>query len=418
MGILGAGPGLGEVLGRLRSGGPRDAARRAVARLYRRLGADQLSFPLLAADIADSSNAPLLRAGALAEGQPLRIAWICTPPSAGSGGHTTLFRMVREVERRGHESTLLLYDRHGGDVARHERVIRSSWPKLKSGVQSVPTTLGGFDVAIASAWQTAHVLAARGAAPMHRLYFAQDFEPYFYPRGSLYALAEDSYRLGFRVIALGEMVAQCLERELDVQSDIVQFGCDTDTYGIAGESDRSGVVCYAKPGADRRGLLLARLALEKFHRSHPEHPIHLYGDDPGPWEVPTVRHGRLTPTELSVLYNTVVAGVAMSFTNISLVAEEMLAAGVVPVVNDSPLARADLQNPYAEWASPTVGGIVAALERAVEHSYVESRARAAAASVRTGWSQTAREVADLIEDEAYGRRQDARAAQERTGVQK
>ena len=52
--------------------------------------------------------------------------------------------------------------------------------------------------------------------PMRRLYFIQDFEPYFYGRGSMYSLAEDSYRFGFRCIALGQMVAGTLRSEVGI----------------------------------------------------------------------------------------------------------------------------------------------------------------------------------------------------------
>src|SRR5664279_1228217 len=56
---------------------------------------------------------------------------------------------------------------------------------------------------------------------------------------------------------------------------------------------------------------------------------------------PVVRHDRLRPAALNELYNQSIAGLAMSFTHILLVAEEMLAAGVIPIVNESAYSRAD-----------------------------------------------------------------------------
>ena len=394
--------------------GVRDTAQRVVNRLYDRLDVGTLDFPLLPGDIADSRRLePPLTRPPLAEGSTASIGFLCTPPSAGSGGHTTLFRMVEELERRGHRCVLYLYDRHGGDESRHSAVIRANWPRLRSEVVLLtPETSfdgnsfrGGVDAVVASGWQTAHVLAKRTAgSSVRRLYFVQDFEPYFYPRGSLWALAEDSYRFGFRTISLGRMVYEHLRLDIGIDTDLVGFGCDTEVYyltspGALDDFERSGVVFYEKPGNDRRGYTLARLALEEFHRAHPEQPIHLYGDEGPAWSIPVVRHGRLTPPQLNELYNRSIAGIAMSFTNISLVAEEMLAAGTIPVVNDTPSARADLSHPDVAWAPPTPGGIADALSRTVSAPDAQVRAARAASLVRQGWRDTASRVADVILDE-------------------
>lgn len=40
--------------------------------------------------------------------------------------------------------------------------------------------------------------------PGRRVYFVQDYEPYLYPHGSAYTLADDTYRFGFQAIALRE----------------------------------------------------------------------------------------------------------------------------------------------------------------------------------------------------------------------
>ncbi|GAB2457928.1 glycosyltransferase involved in cell wall biosynthesis [Conyzicola lurida] len=386
----------------LRTRGVRDTAQRVVARLHRRLDVAELDFPLLPGDVADS-----LRLGPpparMPVAGPVRVGWICTPPSPGSGGHTTLFRMVAELERQGHECVLFLYDRHGGDLARHERVVRENWPKLRARVVDAAADAHSFntvDALVATGWQTAHVLARRaGSSTARRLYFVQDFEPFFYPRGSLYALAEDSYRFGFRTISLGRMVYEHLRIDIGIDTDLVGFGCDTDVYRLTNRGPRSGVVFYEKPGNDRRGYTLARLALEEFHAQHPTVPIHLYGDGGPAWPFPVVRHGRLSPVALSELYNQVITGIAMSFTNISLVAEEMLAAGVIPVVNDTPSARADLSHPDVAWAAPTPGGIADALGRAVTAADVPDRAHTASLLVRQGWRDTASRVADIVLDE-------------------
>ncbi|TFD52127.1 glycosyltransferase family 1 protein [Cryobacterium frigoriphilum] len=418
-----------QIVRRLQSNGVADVGRRVIRRLYDQFDAAALQFPLLPEDVGDSTRLPnfaALPAGPTFPAaatkdplttdpltteplttepltrEPLTIGWVCTPPSAGSGGHTTLFRMVAGLTARGHRCILYLYDRHGGDREAQARVIRQGWPQLQVEIRDATEGIRGVDAVVASSWETAHVLASRIRERASLLYFIQDFEPYFYPRGSLQALAEDSYRFGFTNIALGEMVAQELAA-LEIPRLVAPFGCDTDVYSLSNRGARSGVVFYAKPGVDRRGFLLAQRGLEEFHERHPEQQIHVYGDPIRNWRTPVTRHERLTPVQLNQLYNASLAGIAMSFTNISLVAEEMLACGTIPIVNDSVGSRADLRNPHVSWALPTAGGIADALSRVVEGESQSERSVAASESVRQGWGAAQQIVAAAIV-EAVARR--------------
>jgi glycosyltransferase involved in cell wall biosynthesis len=393
---------------RLRRAGVHGVAQRVAARAYRATDAESLSFQLDAADITGTIPDALPTPEAAPPDRPLTVGWVTSPPATGSGGHTTLFRMVEGLEARGHTCVVFLYDRHGLDVAQRTAELRRGWPGVRAEVRDARAGISGVDAVVASSWESAHVVLAYGVVrPVHRLYFVQDYEPYFYPRGSEYELASMTYRFPFRRIALGEMVAGCLRSELGQDSDVVPFGCDTRTYRPPEiEVPRSGVVLYAKPDVGRRGYLLARLALERFHRTHPDQEIHVYGSRPTGLPFPVSYHGSLTPAGLNELYGRVVAGLAMSFTNISLVAEEMLAAGVVPVVNDSPLARADLPNAYVGWAEPTAAGIAAELAAAVDRPDAGAYATKAAASVMgRSWEPTQELVAQIVEDEV---RRDAR----------
>ncbi len=389
---------------RLGNDGPRGFAQRLARRAYRQLDAGELDFSLLPGDLADSVSLGSRTPAPVRDDRPLRVGWLTTPPGAGSGGHTTMFRMVRSLETAGLVCVIVLYDRHDGDVAQQAAVIRRAWPWVRAEVRSVEQGLGDLDAVVATAWPTAHVLARRSAYGGVRLYFVQDYEPFFFPRGSEYELAADTYRFGFINIALGHMVQDRLRSELCVASELVPFSCDTEVYGLLDAGPRSGVVFYAKPEVARRGYRLGALALAEFHRRHPEHEIHLYGDPVSEIAFPVTRHGSMSPTELNALYNRTIGGLAMSFTNISLVAEEMLAAGCLPVVNDSPDARADLPNPHVVWATATPSGLADALSRIVE-SHDPEVARTAAASVRTdNWRDAGEGVVQIVRSALTARR--------------
>lgn len=398
-----SGRAFGGLAGKLRREGPRGVVRRVVRRAYQQLDAHTLDFGLLPEDIADSTRQEPGLVPPVPHGRPLVVGWLTTPPAAGSGGHTTMFRMVAALEQAGHRCVVLLYDRHHGSAAAQTEVIRASWPEIRAEVRAVDEGFDGLDACVATGWESAHVLAVRPTRPLHRLYFIQDYEPLFSPHGSEYELAADTYRFGFTNIALGEMVHARLRDDLGVASLVVPFSCDTTVYSLHNDGQRSGVVFYAKPGLARRGYRLGTLALAEFHRRHPDQPIHVYGTPTPDLGIPVVHHGRLTTAELNALYNRCIAGVAMSFTNISLVAEEMLAAGCVPVVNSSPDARADLDNPHVGWAPPTPGGIADALSAAVEAADIPARAAAAARSVRSDdWALAREGVRRIIEVTARG----------------
>jgi hypothetical protein len=213
-----------------------------------------------------------------------------------------------------------------------------------------------------------------------------------------------TYRLPLRRVALGEMLDGMVREATGLDSDIVPFGCDSAAYRPpTSPTPRSGVVFYCRPDFPRRGYQLACVALTLFHARHPEQEIHVYGAAPRGLRVPVTFHGRLTTSELNDLYGRTIAGLAMSFTNITLVAEEMLAAGNIPVVNDLELARRVLPNPHVRWAAPVAAALAESLSAAVSQPDIEGAAAAAAASViGRSWQPTCDALVGIVEEEVYG----------------
>jgi glycosyltransferase involved in cell wall biosynthesis len=364
----------------------------------RRFGVQVEPLMLRPSDVVDSQRlTPPPAAPLRSRGSALDIGWVITPPAAGSGGHTTMFRFVEALEAAGHRCVLYLYDGGTVNLAEREQIIRRWWPRVRAEVRSIDDGLPGMDAWIATAWQTAHALARRGDVPGRRFYLAQDFEPYFYGRGSAYELAEDTYRFGFDIITVGHMVADELRDRFGLRSTVAPFGLDQGVYHLTNEGPRDEVVFYARPGAARRGYELGVLALEQFTRRRPDVVVNTFG-------VPARRlpfrarvHPSLRPAELNELYNRCAAGLALSFTNISLIAYELLAAGVVPVVNDWRGSRADLDNPFVAWSRPTPARLADALVAAVDGAAGTS-ARRVTESVRSvSWGAASRTVVSAIE---------------------
>ncbi|MBY6436600.1 glycosyltransferase family 1 protein [Rhodococcus kroppenstedtii] len=308
--------------------------------------------------------------------------------------------MIASLEAAGYRCVVALHDPFGVDLARYTRVIRTHWPAVAATVVDVDDGLPSTAAWIATSWPTAHVLGARPGVGGERFYFVQDYEPYFHPAGSEYALAEDTYRFGFRILALGRMVRDEIARAVGVESTLVPFGLDTTVYRFLGSGPRRGIAFYSRPDTPRRGSVLAGLALDRFHALRPDHPIHLVGDRPPHMTAPVIAHGRLDPDGLAALYNATVCGLGLSFTNSSLVVEEMAACGVQVVVNDAPGARADVTHPGVTWVQPGPSAIANALCAAVDAdpSTIAARAqRTADASCMPAWSDAGAVLVEAIE---------------------
>ncbi len=391
-----------RILSDARTGAGRQSLHaRLAARLSSRVAPSFSQHHVLAEDILGASRTapqPTPRPS----GRPLRIGWIVTPPIPGSGGHTTAFRMVEELQLAGHRCELLLYDVFGGSVEERTGAIRAGWPHLDVEVRSLDSGLDGLDACVATGWQTAYALSARSRGlDLHRFYFIQDYEPFFYARGYEYELAEATYRLGFHMIALGEMIEEHLGA-LGVPCSRVPFGCDTDDYTLLAPRPRSGVVLYARASTPRRGPLLAMTGLEEFHRRRPDVPIKVFGpQERASFTFPVDWQGRLTPGQLNELYNSSVAGLGLSFTNISLVVDEMLAAGCVPVVNDSHDGRLVVRSPHVRWVEPTPAALADALTAVVDEPPTDFAAMAA--STNPSWRVTRERFAAVVTDSVTGR---------------
>lgn len=333
---------------------------------------------VLAADLTTPKIRPLWP---LQCGQPMTINWVTTPPAPGSGGHTTMFRIVRHLQNRGHRCRMFTYDVFGNDTAYCRSLVRTLFPWFAGPVEDVRDGMPPAHAVVATSWPTAYP-AYNDSCAGKRFYLVQDFEPWFYPVGSHGAFAENTYRMGFYGITAGKYLARKLAAEFGMDADSFDFGCDTEHYRRLKGSRRDGVVFYAKPGAPRRAFELGIMALELFSRRHPEIEIHFYGSGGNRAPFKFTDHGVLRPSELNKIYNRCFAGLSLSMTNVSLVPHEMLSAGCIPVVNDAPQNRMVLDNAHVRYAAPDPHALATALHEVVTMANFEQLAAAAAASVQ------------------------------------
>ncbi len=341
--------------------------------------------------------------------EPLTIAWVDVPPSQGSGGQTTIYRMVEAMESMGHRNVVYLLDQHGWDLEQHKATVGRCWPGVRAEIRDVADGIEDAHAIMATCWESVYPVIASPAAGA-RMYFVQDYEPLFYPAGSMSLLAEATYQFGLHGVTAGPWLAQKLATEHGMVADFFEFGCDVDTYRLDTSPEatmrRTGVCYYCRPATPRRAHELAIAALGLFAEQHPDVEIHTYGERLGHLPFAATQHGLLTPAELNNLYNACIAGLTLSATNVSLVPHEMLASGCIPVVNGAQHNRVVLDNEHVSYARATPFDLSAALGDLVSRPVAERAAVAAEATASVagaGWSTAGGQVEQAIAGAVAGR---------------
>ena len=87
--------------------GASGVAARALRRLSERMAPPSHMLNVLREDVVAAAEAAGARPAALPAlaGEPLTVAWVMTPPVEGSGGHTTMLRMVGALEQASRTPT-------------------------------------------------------------------------------------------------------------------------------------------------------------------------------------------------------------------------------------------------------------------------------------------------------------------------
>lgn len=122
------------------------------------------------------------------------------------GGIFTIFRFIEKFSQEDVFNNIIIYDNSAFNVEKLKDEITEKFPKLINykliifdpGNQQIDS-LPVCDIAICSFWVSAYLLLKFNKTK-RKYYFIQDYEPLFYPAGSTYALAESTYRFGFRAL--------------------------------------------------------------------------------------------------------------------------------------------------------------------------------------------------------------------------
>lgn len=356
-----------------------------------------------------------------AEAAPNTVNWFIPRPGRGSGGHLNIFRFVRNLEALGFECRLIsTVTNIPGMTSEQMEADIAAWffplqAKVYIGAENAPPAA----LSIATGWHTAYDVR-NFQSTLHKCYFVQDFEPQFYPVGTDYALAEQTYRFGFTGITAGGWLANKLAVDYGMRTYAVGFSYDRDLYKfmpLAHEGRR--VFFYTRPSTPRRGFELGLAVLDEVARRHPDVVAVLAGGRLGQWDIPFkhVDSDIVDLAKLSELYNSCDVALVLSFTNLSLLPLELMACGVPVVSNRDACTEWLLSDENARLELPTIETLADAICSILENPSEASRLRDAGLQLAasTDWEVEGQRMAEILRQ--IGRRSEGDAPDLSSAVQ-
>ncbi|MGD1081469.1 MAG: glycosyltransferase family 4 protein [Candidatus Sulfotelmatobacter sp.] len=272
---------------------------------------------------------------------PLRINWVLLDVVAAQGGLLNIFRTIQQLEAWGHENRVyLLAGSPGGSAQAKERIRKRYFP-INAEVEVLTDNIKDSDALIATSWPTAYAVRSIGNTAQ-KFYFVQDIECMFYPPGSVYEFARQTYQFGFRGITLGSWIADVLRREFNMECSAFGFSYDRDAYASTGPrllpAGMKRVLFYARPETERRGFELGVLALSLVAKKMLDVEFVLVGFPRQSLDLPfpAILPGVLPISELGALYRSCDVALVLSHTNLSMVPLELMACGCAVVSNEGP----------------------------------------------------------------------------------
>jgi glycosyltransferase involved in cell wall biosynthesis len=265
------------------------------------------------------------------------------------GGIYTILRFANYLkEVRGVASRFVVVGPGGFEAKAVQAAIGEAFPALRDAELCSINHLGelgrvGYaDASIATLWSTAYFVL-KFAKTKRKFYFLQDYEPLFYPAGSISGQCEATYRFGFYGIANTVSLKTIYERDYRGVATHFSPCVDTDVFyprrDAAGARPLRRVFFYGRPDQPRNGFELGSAALRRLKASLGER-VHIVAAG-GTWEP---RHydlegvvenlGILSYHKTAALYRNCDVGLVLMFTrHPSYLPFEFMASGCLVVTN-------------------------------------------------------------------------------------
>ena len=296
------------------------------------------------------------------------INWYIPPIGKGSGGHLNIFRFMQHLGNLGFTNRVIIVEEDRDlSVAKVKSTILEWFNLDNIEVYYIDSSIPSAAASIATSWKTAYAVN-NISAKTHKCYFVQDYEPWFYPAGTEYALAEQTFRFGFHGFTAGSWLSSILNEQFGMQATALGFSYDRALYKphpTAARGAAKRIFFYVRPPTARRAFDLGVLVLAELAQRIPDMTVVMAGWDVHHYTFPfACEHAGLqNPDQLAKLYSSCDAALVLSLTNLSLLPLEIMACGVPVVSNRAEYTEWLLNDDIAMLAEPTIDALASALER-------------------------------------------------------
>ena len=145
------------------------------------------------------------------------IAFIITRMVRFHGGQTSVLHLGTELSKLGYKVIYLSYKQQSREEM--EICAGSNLADYKGKVSPLKVYRAAIDagkckepdVVVATSWDT--VSFAKKFTKSYKMYFVQDYEPYFYKFGEEFLMAKSTYDQGLHMVSLGAWNKAMIERE-------------------------------------------------------------------------------------------------------------------------------------------------------------------------------------------------------------
>lgn len=254
-----------------------------------------------------------------------------------SGGYTSILRLGTELEKNGFNVyyAILSSRQNQEDAMKCAAINLKNYQGKIIKADSISSNEN--DIIIATYWKTVfQIKSLKG----YKMYFVQDFEPYFTVFGEEYLLTLKTYELGFHMISLGGWNKSMIEKNAYINGrlDIIDFPFEPSEYVLKKRDYQQyknkknfTIAAFIKTDQKRIPNVIQSMLvnLEKeFLKNGYTLKVKYFGVDKKMKLKNGENLGMLNKEELANLYEEADFGICGSMTNVSLVPYEMLAKGL------------------------------------------------------------------------------------------
>lgn len=277
--------------------------------------------------------------------QAKTIAFVITRMVRFHGGQTSILRLGTRLAQKGMKVLYLVYKPQS--LKEMKLCAESNLSGYQGTFCSFDKYVAGIgtkyicpDIVTATSWDT---VSYAKKLDSYKMYFVQDYEPYFYKFGEEFFMSRSTYEQGLHMVSLGAWNKAMILKETEPVSpvDEISFPYEASEYPLsernyAALSDKKTIVLavYVKYYGKRLPNLIPYM-LENTAQKLQKEGITLdvrYFGEAGTFRAKGGRNcGQLTKQQLLELYREADFGMVASMSNISLVPYEMHATGL-PVI--------------------------------------------------------------------------------------